>query len=111
MAWQIQGCTVDQFLYEYSKQYSRVDQLYRTVIFSDSVDNGRGEKLADALEEYGTVVRSKKANNPIHNHKIQVFIWHPTEAFIKNGLPKIVEKWEQKMSPRKARVVDNWDRY
>jgi len=83
---------VDAFILKYAKQLSRVGKHYRTVMFSDSISRGIGAKLAAKLEAYGDIVKSKKVNNPIHQHPIQVYIWHPSEHFITKQMPKIVER-------------------
>lgn len=94
MCWHLEN-NLEKFILAYSKQLSRVGEHYRTVIFSDSISRGVGGKLALALAEYGDIVKSKHANNPIHDHPIRVYIWHPTEDFIKRIMPRMIKKAEE----------------
>lgn len=80
-----------EFLTLYNSRQSRVGVHYKLVLWTDADRNGHGEWLMKSLAPYGHVSRCRAAPNPIHeNQTVRVYLWHPTDKFIKTQLPTLL---------------------
>lgn len=79
---------------DYLQSRSSFAPYFAMVIFSDAVQNKRGEWLAKFLvdEKLGVVVESPAATNPNTLHKIKTWIFVPNHVALKKWIWKKVYK-------------------